>query len=449
MPEHSKKGVHTSGWDLDDEPTTVEPRSEGTPDPWSTASQGHPARAQGVPQGFVHHGDARVRAVPPSGVTGLPVVPPPAPAKKRSPWVLVSVTAAGLCLAGLVAAAALAIVPASVDEESGAAPVASVPTATVERAPAVRRTRFSGRLEASERATLSFGTSGRIVECPVQIGDRVEKDTLLARLDGSALDQTAAAHAASVGEASARLRLARSESARVRTLQATGVATPQDSDRVVAETVAARAQAARLRAQAAASREVADEARLRAPFAGRVADTQCHVGELVGPGTPVVWIAGSGSRHELRVEVPETSMTDELEPGVKVLVRLPLSAGQQALEGSIRAVGHSAHRGTFPVIIDVVSPEEVRPGVTAEVELPVSTRGRFAVPIEAIVDPVGRQPRLWVVRGGAASRVDVDVLEVVDGKVVIEGELEVGEAVVVGRQQHLLPGDRVRPASGG
>ena len=84
-------------------------------------------------------------------------------------------------------------------------PVSVVTVRAQDRYIATRR--FSGRIEAAEVSDVGFQVAGKVAEVLVKIGDRVEKDDIVARLDPARLkdrlDELAAARALCWGDCSA------------------------------------------------------------------------------------------------------------------------------------------------------------------------------------------------------------------------------------------------------
>ncbi len=68
-------------------------------------------------------------------------------------------------------------------------PVASLPTAVVQRGTIISSVETTGKLEAQNSATLSFRTSGRVERVTAKQGDRVKKGEVLAELDTGALER--------------------------------------------------------------------------------------------------------------------------------------------------------------------------------------------------------------------------------------------------------------------
>jgi multidrug resistance efflux pump len=297
---------------------------------------------------------------------------------------------------------------------------------------------YAGFLD-SPVAAIASPVAGRISAVPVHEGDRVHAGDVLVQLD--AVERAAAVHVAEstvahaetvldqatreaqaveptvlsaraeIARAQAELDDATAELARMQTLAAARVTTGSQLDAARARFAAAQAavdggsasrRAARARVLAAfsgvasaraaletarASLELArvqrDEATIRAPFDGIVAECNVREGEWAAPGTPVVSLEDT-SEVWARIDVEETAMT-RVRVGAPSRVRV-VAFPDRWLDGHVIEVGaegefaidRDVRRGrpdvrTFRVrvLLDAPSPE-LRPGMTADVDFPIA-----------------------------------------------------------------------------
>ncbi|SFI28348.1 efflux RND transporter periplasmic adaptor subunit [Albimonas pacifica] len=140
---------------------------------------------------------------------------------------------------------------------------------------------FQGRIEAANRATLTTGRDGKVVEVLFGGGEAVEKGDPLIRLDDAfqALDLEIAA--AEARAARARAELARAEAARMEELGRRDVASAARLDAARAQAEVAAADAERAAAQERAARLRLERSVLRAPLAGRIGAPAVAVGDFV------------------------------------------------------------------------------------------------------------------------------------------------------------------------
>lgn len=297
-----------------------------------------------------------------------------------------------------------------------------------------------GVTRAAQRATLSFPEPGRLVARPVAVGDAVEAGAVLARLDPAPLAHAVAAAEARVTELTARRAGRAADRSRLDTLELGRMVSAAELDRVVQDLAALDAALDAARTAVDEARRRADDAVLRAPYAGRVLAVGAEPGETVGAGHPVVQLSGDDGL-EVEVQVPEAAWT-ALRPGLPAPVALP-HVGRGA-QGHIVQVASAAHpEGLFPVVVALEGSQGLAAGLTASVTLPLPLTADAEVPVAAIVDPIGGSPAVLRVVDGVAERVPVEPTELLAHAVAVRGALAAGDQVVVSGHARLLDGDRV------
>lgn len=356
----------------------------------------------------------------------------------------VTCRALSLLALGLVLVAGAVWNPAAArndGEVTTAAPTRSLPrvrTAPVEPSPSHRTIDLHGLTRAADRAQLGFTQPGRLARRPATEGDRVERGDALAVLDDAPLRAQLAAAEAQVTGLEVRLDQLQVELDRAERLVEQDALPSQKRDeaRSSADALTASLSAARAGRDEAA-RQVR-EATLRAPFDGLVMATLASPGEVVGAGTPVLILQGQGG--EVVVEVPQ-ALYSSIEPGAPARVRLV--ALDRELAGTVRSVGRSpAGPGRLFAVV-VALEQQVDPGLSAVVELQIPLEPGLAVPLRAIADPTGGRPVVWTVRDGVAREVGVQTGALVDRLVSVDGDLDLGDAVVVAGLVALADGAEV------
>ena len=179
---------------------------------------------------------------------------------------------------------------------------AAVPfeTVTAKLEDAARERVWDGRVEAVNQATVSAQTSGRIAELPFDVNDYVEAGAVLMRFTDTEQKAALAQAEAALQEATARLAEANQEFERFsKMIENNSVSRAAfDQSRANRDAASARLDAARSRVEGA--KEQLEYTVIRAPYAGIVSKRHVELGELVGPGQPVI----SGlSLQSLRVNV--------------------------------------------------------------------------------------------------------------------------------------------------
>ncbi len=327
-----------------------------------------------------------------------------------------------------------------------------VRVAPVETTMDSRELRFSGTTRAARRARLAFSTSGRMIARPVEIGDRVRRGQLLAQLTDRELKNALATARATLAELQARRAQSERDHARAEKLAAAKAATSEELEQTAAAASALLAAEEAASARLKEAQRRLDETSLEAPFDGTVTDVHFEPGEYARAGTPVITLSGDGE-IELEVEVPE-SVIAHIKNGDEVDLRLPV-LGHERIAGKVKSVGRTADGPgrLFPIVAAFAADNDTMvAGVTAELVLRLTSDQALALPIEAVVNPGGRQPTVFRVSkdggGQRAVKVPVEVGTLLNGaggavRVIVSGDLEPGDLVVTGGQRGLLDGEKV------
>ena len=405
---------------------------------------------------------------------------------------LIAAAAAGLALAGVWAASAVApcalpsalasrIAPAkaalcpapaqaAVDEPRVVEPPA-VTVVPATRREFVDRLFVSGTLVAREEAQVAARIDGlTIVELDAEDGDRVKQGQVLARLDRSQLDALMAQNDAAtrradaaidqaqsmIEQAQAQAQFANADFDRARKLGEGVMATATIEQRQMAmKTAEAQLAAARnALGVAQADRKSRDAERqellvridrteVRAPVSGTVSRRSARLGASASTsGEPLFRIIEDGA-VDLEADVPEQTLA-RLAVGMPAQLKLPGVEGP--VPGRVRLVNQEVDKasrtGKVRIALGDVSHAHIGAFASGSVEL--ARREGVGVPATALQRD-GDEARLDVVRDG---KVEVRQVKagVTDGDwVEIRAGVIDGESVVERAAAFLRAGDRVRP----
>ena len=291
---------------------------------------------------------------------------------------------------------------------------------------------------------------GRVVECPVQEGDRVKKGQILAKLNTRAKELELGAMEAQLREAEARQKLAQRNFERTRELFASKVVAQQQLDDTHYEFNAWEGQVGNLRAEIERIRYDIERSTITAPFAGVIVVKHTEVGEWLGVGGEVVELI-SLDDLEVRVDVPERYF-----PSVRVGSRASLSFEAlpgRKYRGKVTATIPQADEmaRTLPIKIRLsATPPHIGVGMLAEVSLDgvsASQRGArnaIIVPKDAIVRR-GARATVWVLaEDGSVNPVPVRTGMGVGEWIEVSGGLAAGAKVVTRGNERLRPGQKVQ-----
>jgi multidrug efflux system membrane fusion protein len=357
----------------------------------------------------------------------------------------------------LACVAALALVACS-KPEPPQEPIRAVKLLTVGLDTLNLSSEFAGDVRARTESRLGFRVGGKLLQRPVEVGQRVQSGALLAQLDGSDLALVSQAAQAQVSAALTQRNLAAADLKRFTDLKAQGFVSGAEIERRQATLQAAEASLRQVQAQGSVQSNQASYARLLADGPGVVVAVEAEVGQVVVAGAPVVRIARDGARDVVFV-VPEDRLA-QLRPGLVAQVRL-WASGAAAVPGQpvpsvpgvvreIAAVADPLTR-TYQVRLALPDQAQVPLGATAYVTLPApvgAPEQAIKLPTSALMNDAAQGPSgsaVWVF-DPASSTVQQRPVVVAgaDGnEVVIASGLKPGEEVVAAGVHVLAPGQKV------
>lgn len=306
---------------------------------------------------------------------------------------------------------------------------------------------YSGEVRARHEVDLGFRLGGKIAERPVNLGQRVVKGQLLARLDPQDARLSAESSAAQVAAAEADFKLAEAEFQRAQRLVEQKFLSASALDTRRTQLEAAQSRLRQARAQQGVSGNQLEYTRLTAGMDGVITAAPGEVGQVVAAGQSVLRLADP-REIEILIWVPE-SRVGELKPGMPALVR-PWNAQDKTLSGSLREVAASADptTRTYAVRIAVAKPDgTLNLGATAAVGFPqADARAVVTLPLPAVQRGADGATSVWVVAAdGAVARRAIQVAAWGDQVVSVRSGLKPGERVVTVGAHTLSEGTTVRP----
>ena len=347
--------------------------------------------------------------------------------------------------------------------EPPAEPIRAVKLLTVGAADLNLSSEFAGEVRARTESRLGFRVGGKLLQRPVEVGQRVQAGTLLAQLDGSDLALASQAAQAQVSAALTQRNLAAADLTRFTDLKSQGFVSGAEIERRQATLQAAEATLRQAQAQGSVQGNQVGYARLLADGPGVVlaVEAEAEVGQLVVAGAAVVRIARDGARDVVFV-VPEDRLA-QLRLGLVAQVRLWTSgagvpAGAtpdagQPLPGVVREIAAAADplTRTYQVRLALPDAAQVPLGSTAYVTLPGPTGAvaqAIKLPTSALMHDAaqGRSGSAVWVFDPASSTVQqrpVVVTGTDSNEAVIASGLKPGEEEVVAGVHVLAPGQKV------
>lgn len=293
-------------------------------------------------------------------------------------------------------------------------------TSTVSRGTYKTTVSATGTITPKRDADVAFTSAGTVTGVEVEVGDRVEKGDVLARIDDEALVAQRDAARSQVDAAEAQL-------AEVAGSSSTQVAS-------------AEASLAAAESQLAEAQEAVDNATLRAPFAGTVSAVGYEVGDQAGgnvqgdaSAAPAITVI---SPRTLLVEANvSASDVSRLKAGLQA--EITPTGGGETVYGTVTEVGviataSDSGAAQFPVTIAVTgTPSGLYPGSTATVAITVKqATDVLAVPTAALHSE-DDETYVYVIDDGKKVRTPVEIGTAYGAQTEITAGLEEGDVIEV------------------
>lgn len=306
----------------------------------------------------------------------------------------------------------------------------------------------TGTISARDEMPISVEGEGlRVVAVLAEVGDRVKRGQVLARLNNAIAAPQVASLAASLEEARTSADLAAADYRRAQGVAATGALSAEEIERRRAQSANAAARVKVAAAQLAESRARLGRSEIRAPADGVVLTRNAEVGQTASAGGEPLFRLGRGGEIEMRGRVSEGDV-GLLAVGQPASVRV--TGVKEEIAGTVRLLGAVIDPNSRLGTVRIALPRNpsLRPGAFARANVLVSTDNTPIVPQTAVqTDPEGNYV-LIVGPDGKVSRRGVTVSGTRNAGVVIAAGLEGTEQVVAVAAAFLRPGEKVRVAKG-
>ena len=313
--------------------------------------------------------------------------------------------------------------------------IASVRTQVVEPEEVSDLAIFSADLLPLRKATLSAEVAGNVESLNVELGQRVRKGQVLARIDTRALRQQLAEAKALFDQAQDRFERAE------KLFEKRSITKEQHIDAVAGRDVAeARLASAQLRLE---------KSEVKAPWTGHVSARKAEVGDYAGPGQPLLELV---AMDRLKVQAPASaSDVPYLKVGIPVVVRVDVYPGE-IFEGEVVRMGAELDPSTrtLEVVAEIENDDlRLRPGLFGRMELERRVHSdALLVPLTAVVDFESRKV-VYVVVDGVAQLREVTLGPVVGNRVLVAQGLDAGDRYIVAGLQQVADGQRVAESEEG
>jgi RND family efflux transporter MFP subunit len=286
----------------------------------------------------------------------------------------------------------------------------------------------SGQFTTEDETFLAFKIGGIIQQVLVREGDYVQQGQLLATLNPAEIQ-------AQVDQATTALEKAQRDFKRAETLYLDSVATLEQfqNSKTAVSIANQQLQIAAFNRQYAA---------IRAGSKGVVLKKMAQEGQVVGPGTPIFQVNGTGkSPWVLKVFVSESDWS-RIKKGDPATV-ISNASGEMNIKGTVQSssAGVDPVTGTLWVNIKPLGPlpDKIAAGIFGKAVItPAAAAKGWRIPYDALLEGEGSKGFVFTTRDmKTAEKVEVELGNIENGFVTVTGGLENDKHIIIAGNAYL------------
>ena len=306
---------------------------------------------------------------------------------------------------------------------------------------------YAGNVQARQQTALAFRVPGQLIERLVNVGDRVQADQVLARLDVKDANLQLQAAKAQLESAKSNAKITADEVKRFQQLLPINAVSRSQFDAIQNQHQAAQASLEQAQSNYDAARNQSQYNALTAQKAGVITERHVEAGQVVAAGQAVYSLAIDGER-EVVIGVPEQVIKD-IRVGQTAQVQL-WSDAKTLYAGKVREISPAADQSrTFAVKVALTgNSSNIALGQSARVFFQTTGNEQLTVPLSSVSATDGQAYVLVVnaqhqlkkvpVRLGAYGRNSVPVLSGLSA----QDYVVIGGVHLLREQQKIQPIDR-------
>jgi membrane fusion protein, multidrug efflux system len=254
-----------------------------------------------------------------------------------------------------------------------------------------------GEFMPFEEVELFPKVNGFVKDVLVDRGNSVKKGQTLLLMEAPEIEQQLILAKSKLAESEAILSTKKERNDRLTvTSQTPGSVSPFDLESAHNDLVSSQASVKTEEANVAAYKAMSDYLNMRAPFDGIITQRNVHPGAFVGPNSQFkepVLVLKQVNKLRLTVHVPESYVNkiDEHRDVVFSINAIPYKEFKGRISRSSKSVNNQTR--SEAIEIDIINEPDIKPGMYAEVKLPVTASGinSFIVPYSAILTNTERK----------------------------------------------------------
>ena len=281
-----------------------------------------------------------------------------------------------------------------------------------------------GELRPFQQSKIAFEITGRISSIYVDIGDRVKKDEVLAKLDDSEVN-------ANLEQAVARLDLANQVLNRFEDLRKKGFISIQDFDKAKSEYLVAKSQVKFFEVKKS-------QTILRAPYDGFIQNRFVDEGTVINGSNPILEILDA-NKVEAHVSIPE-NLVNNLEVSNDYVFEI----GQEKAKGKFKRLAPMSASGSNSRLAIFEFSDFFIPGSVIDliIKIKKSEQGIW-LPINSLSQSEQGLWSVYTVSDDGSNRVEKDLVRILhfeNNYAYVSGTLKDGDLVILGGLSKIIEG---------
>ena len=281
-----------------------------------------------------------------------------------------------------------------------------------------------GELLPFQQSKIAFEITGRISSIYVDIGDRVKKDDVLAKLDDSEVN-------ANLEQAVARLDLANQVLNRFEDLRKKGFISIQDFDKAKSEYLVAKSQVKFFEVKKS-------QTILRAPYDGFIQNRFVDEGTVINGSNPILEILDA-NKVEAHVSIPE-NLVNNLEVSNDYFFEI----GQEKAKGKFKRLAPMSASGSNSRLAIFEFSDFFIPGSVIDliIKIEKSEQGMW-LPINSLSQSEQGLWSVYTVSDDGSNRVEKDLVRILhfeNNYAYVSGTLKDGDLVILGGLSKIIEG---------
>ena len=281
-----------------------------------------------------------------------------------------------------------------------------------------------GELLPFQQSKIAFEITGRISSIYVDIGDRVKKDEMLAKLDDSEVN-------ANLEQAVARLDLANQVLNRFEDLRKKGFISIQDFDKAKSEYLVAKSQVKFFEVKKS-------QTILRAPYDGFIQNRFVDEGTVINGSNPILEILDA-NKVEAHVSIPENLVNN-----LEVSNDYTFEIGQEKAIGKFKRLAPMSASGSNSRLAIFEFSDFFIPGSVIDliIKIEKSEQGIW-LPINSLSQSEQGLWSVYTVSDDGSNRVEKDLVRILhfeNNYAYVSGTLKNGDLVILGGLSKIIEG---------